>query len=121
MWAATGKADEDDRLRALGAAGRAPRRGDGPGAAARIGALGRRDRRGRWATMPYMLGTLRPGAAVASSGNAGGPGFESTVLPFILRGVAMLGMDSVRGADRERRALWNRLATDLRPRGLGED
>ena len=34
-------------------------------------------------------------AAVASSGNAGGPLLSTTVLPFILRGVALLGMDSV--------------------------
>jgi len=71
--------------------------------------------------MPYILATLQPGAAVASCGNAGGPGFAATVLPFILRGVAVLGMNSVQVPIEARRALWSRLATDLRPRGLGED
>ena len=84
---------------------------------------------GRWAgavdavggaTLPYVLRTLRPGAAVASSGNAGGPLLETTVLPFILRGVALLGMDSSAMPIAERRALWARLATDLRPNGLGD-
>ena len=122
VWASTGKADEEERLRGLGAAG-----------------IGSRDEvtaessrpleSGRWAgavdtvgaaTMPYVLRTLRPGAAVASSGNASGPRLETTVLPFILRGCALLGMDSVAMPIDERRALWNRLATDLRPNGLGE-
>ena len=71
-------------------------------------------------TLPYVLRTLRTGAAVASSGNAGGPRLETTVLPFILRGVALLGMDSVLMPIEERRALWGRIATDLRPNGLGD-
>jgi hypothetical protein len=41
------------------------------------------------------------------------------VFPFILRGVALLGMDSVTMPIARRRALWDRLATDLRPRELG--
>jgi len=40
---------------------------------------------------------------------------ETTVFPFILRGVALLGMDSVNVPIERRRALWERLATDLRP------
>jgi acrylyl-CoA reductase (NADPH) len=70
------------------------------------------------ATLPYVLRTLRPGAAVASSGNAGGAKLDTTVLPFILRGVALLGMDSAAMPIDERRALWARIATDLRPAGL---
>jgi NADPH:quinone reductase-like Zn-dependent oxidoreductase len=70
------------------------------------------------ATLPYVLRTLRPGAAVASSGNAGGAKLDTTVLPFILRGVALLGMDSANMPIGERRALWARIATDLRPNGL---
>ncbi len=70
--------------------------------------------------MPYVLRTLRPGAAVASSGNAGGPRLETTVLPFILRGVALLGMDSAAMPIGGRRALWVRIADDLRPRNLGD-
>jgi NADPH:quinone reductase-like Zn-dependent oxidoreductase len=63
---------------------------------------------------------MRPRAAVASSGNAGGPALATTVLPFILRGVALLGMDSSAVAIEERRALWGRLADDYRPNRLGE-
>jgi NADPH:quinone reductase-like Zn-dependent oxidoreductase len=72
-------------------------------------------------TLPYILRTLKPGAAVAACGNAGGPAVATTILPFILRGVAILGMDSVTVPIDERRVLWGRLATDYRPRGLGQD
>jgi len=71
------------------------------------------------ATLPYILRTLRIGGAVAASGNAGGPKLETTVFPFILRGVALLGMDSVNVPIEHRRHIWDRLATDLRPRELG--
>ena len=72
------------------------------------------------ATLPFVLRTLRLGAAVASSGNASGSDLVTTVFPFILRGVALLGMDSANMAIGPRRALWGRLATDLLPRGLGD-
>jgi acrylyl-CoA reductase (NADPH) len=122
VWAATGKADEEPRLRSLGAAGilsrdevivESPR----PLESARWG--GAVDTVGG-PTLPYVLRTLRPGAAVASSGNAGGHGLETTVLPFILRGVALLGMDSAAMPIKGRRALWARIADDLRPRNLGD-
>ena len=70
------------------------------------------------ATLPYVLRTLRNGAAVASSGNASGADLTTTVFPFILRGVALLGMDSANMPIEARRALWGRLATDLQPRGM---
>ncbi|MDO8484914.1 MAG: acryloyl-CoA reductase [Candidatus Limnocylindrales bacterium] len=120
VWAVTGKADETDRLRTLGAAGILSRD--------EVTAEGRPLESERWAgavdavggaTLPYVLRTLRRGAAVAASGNAGGAKLETTVLPFILRGVALLGMDSVLVPIARRRALWDRLATDLRPRDLG--
>ena len=122
-WAATGKRDEAPRLRELGAAGVLGRDEVTAGSTRPLESA-------RWAgavdavggpTIPYILRTLMPGAAVAACGNAGGPGFSTTVLPFILRGVALLGMDSVVLPIDERRALWDRLATDYRPRGLGED
>jgi len=72
------------------------------------------------ATLPYALRTLKYGGAVAASGNAGGPTFATTVFPFILRGVALLGIDSAALPITERRRIWDRLATDLRPRSLGE-
>jgi NADPH:quinone reductase-like Zn-dependent oxidoreductase len=71
------------------------------------------------ATLPYVLRTLKRGATVAASGNAGGARLETTVFPFILRGVALLGMDSVPVPIARRRDIWDRLATDLRPRELG--
>jgi acrylyl-CoA reductase (NADPH) len=123
VWAATGKRDEEDRLRALGATGivdreettaSSPRPLESARWAAAIDTVGA-------ATLPYVLRTLRPGAAVASSGNAGGAALETTVLPFILRGVALLGMDSANLAIEDRRALWGRIATDLRPNGLDAD
>ncbi len=121
VWAATGKPDEADRLTALGAAGILTRD--------EVTAPGKPLESERWAgavdavggaTLPYVLRTLKTGAAVASSGNAGGPKLETTVFPFILRGCALLGMDSVTVEIGRRRALWDRLATDLRPRALGE-
>ena len=72
------------------------------------------------ATLPYVLRTLRIGAAVASSGNASGAELATTVFPFILRGCALLGMDSANMAIDKRRSLWRRLATDLLPRGLAD-
>jgi acrylyl-CoA reductase (NADPH) len=120
VWAATGKTDEAARLRTMGAAGILTRdevTGEGrpleserwAGAVDAVGA----------ATLPYVLRTLKVGGAVASSGNAGGAALTTTVFPFILRGVALLGMDSVNMPIARRRDLWDRLATDLRPRDLG--
>ncbi|MEP6639840.1 MAG: acryloyl-CoA reductase [Chloroflexota bacterium] len=120
VWAATGKPDEAARLRTMGASGILSRdevTGEGKpleserwaGAVDAVGA----------ATLPYVLRTLRIGGAVAACGNAGGAKFETTVFPFILRGVALLGMDSVNMPIHRRREMWDRLATDLRPRDLG--
>ena len=120
VWAATGKPEEAERLRTLGATGILGRD--------EVTAQGRPLESERWAgavdavgsaTLPYVLRTLRTGAAVASSGNAGGATLETTVFPFILRGVALLGMDSVNVPIGRRRELWDRIATDLRPRDLG--
>jgi len=120
VWAATGKDDEIPRLRELGATGFLTRD--------EVTVEGKPLESARWAgavdavgaaTLPYVLRTLRPGATVAASGNASGPKLEATVLPFILRGVAMLGMDSVLVPIERRRRIWDRLATDLRPRSLG--
>ena len=120
VWAATGKPDEAARLLTLGAVGILSRD--------EVTAAGKPLESERWAgavdavggaTLPYVLRTLRRGAAVAASGNAGGARLETTVLPFILRGVALLGMDSVTVPIERRRETWDRLATDLRPRDLG--
>jgi acrylyl-CoA reductase (NADPH) len=120
VWAATGKTDEIARLTGLGAAGILSRD--------EVTAEGKPLESERWAgavdavggaTLPYVLRTLKTGGAVAASGNAGGPRLATTVFPFILRGVALLGMDSVTVPIARRRGLWDRLATDLRPRELG--
>jgi len=123
VWASTGKPDQAERLRELGAAeviGREVVTADSP----------KPMESGRWAgaidtvggpTLPYILRTLRPFAAVAACGNAGGIEFSTTTQPFILRGIALLGMTSANTPITERRALWARLASDYRPNGLGED
>jgi acrylyl-CoA reductase (NADPH) len=72
------------------------------------------------ATLAYVLRTLRYGAAVAASGNTGGAALETTVFPFILRAVALLGVDSVRTPRPLRMATWRRLAGDLRPVGIDD-
>ena len=66
------------------------------------------------ATLARILRTLRYGAAVAASGLTGGSALETTVFPFITRDVALLGVDSVATAAPQRRAVWERLARDVR-------
>jgi len=55
---------------------------------------------------------------VAAVGNAAGPAFEASVFPFILRGVTLLGTSSANCPVELRTAIWNRLASDLRPPAL---
>jgi acrylyl-CoA reductase (NADPH) len=62
-----------------------------------------------------VLRGLRYGGAVAACGNTGGMKLPTTVLPFILRGVSLLGVDSVQTPIAERQETWRRLASDLRP------
>ncbi|MBI2778006.1 MAG: acryloyl-CoA reductase [Chloroflexi bacterium] len=121
VWAATGKADEHDWLRSLGAVGFLGRE--------ELAAEGRPLESERWAaaidavgaaTLPAILRTLKRGGAVAACGNASGPALTTTVFPFILRGTAILGIDSAYLPIAARRRIWERLATDLRPRALGE-
>jgi acrylyl-CoA reductase (NADPH) len=61
-------------------------------------------------TLADVLRSLRYGAGVAASGLTGGNGLETSVYPFIVRGVALLGIDSVQTPIAERRAVWNQLA-----------
>jgi acrylyl-CoA reductase (NADPH) len=62
-----------------------------------------------------VLRGLRYGAAVAACGNTAGVSLPTSVLPFILRGVSLLGIDSVQTPIADRRETWARLADDLRP------
>ncbi|MBU8827183.1 oxidoreductase [Mycolicibacterium goodii] len=121
--ASTGKADRADELRSLGAAeviGRLPADPD---------AKPRPLARAQWAaavdcvggaTLADVLSTLKYGGAVAASGLTGGAALHTTVMPFILRGVALLGIDSVQMPIGPRRALWEKLGGPLKPRHLDD-
>lgn len=114
--ASTGKGDEATWLTSLGAAQIMPRiqRDDPPKP---LGAE-------RWngvvdcvggAPLIQAIAEVKYGHAAAISGLTAGAGLNATVFPFILRSVALLGIDSV-GVDIDRRrAVWDRIAEDLRP------
>ena len=70
------------------------------------------------ATLADVLSTIDYGGAVAASGLTGGPALHTTVMPFILRSVSLLGMDSVLMPIGPRRKLWELLGDSLRPRHL---
>ena len=120
VWASTGKADQHDYLRGLGAQ-------EVVGREETTAASDRPLEKMRWAATidpvggaatAYALRTTRYGGAVALSGLTGGTKLDTTVLPFILRAVSLLGIDSVAASAALRREVWARLAGDLRPRGL---
>lgn len=64
-------------------------------------------------TLAGALRAVARGGAVAACGNAGGIALNTTVLPFILRGVSLLGIDSVMCPQGRRRRAWQRLATEM--------
>ncbi|MCY1125312.1 oxidoreductase [Frigidibacter sp. RF13] len=81
------------------------------------------------AMLARLLGQMKYGASVASVGLAGGSGLPATVIPFILRGVNLLGIDSVMQPYARRVEAWKRIASDLpmakleamiQPAGLGD-
>jgi acrylyl-CoA reductase (NADPH) len=65
------------------------------------------------ATLANVLSMTSYGGAVAACGLAGGMDLPTSVAPFILRGVCLLGIDSVMCPLKRRREAWNRLASDL--------
>jgi putative YhdH/YhfP family quinone oxidoreductase len=69
-------------------------------------------------TLANVLKKVHYGGSVAASGLTGGAGLPTTVMPFILRGVNLLGIDSVMVPIERRRAVWARIAGDLRPAAL---
>jgi acrylyl-CoA reductase (NADPH) len=69
-------------------------------------------------TLANVLARIRYGGAVAASGLTGGAQVPTTVMPFILRAVSLLGIDSVQTPIEHRREVWTRLAGDLKPEGL---
>lgn len=72
------------------------------------------------ATLADVLSTVKYGGAVAASGLTGGAALHTTVMPFILRGVALLGIDSVLMRIEPRRALWEQLGGPLKPQHLSD-
>ncbi|HJV26869.1 MAG TPA: oxidoreductase [Aromatoleum sp.] len=82
---------------------------------------------GRWAgavdnvggqILHWILATMKQAGTVASIGNAASFNISTTVFPFILRGVSLLGVDSGYMGFPTRKKVWDRLATDLKPRHL---
>ena len=71
-------------------------------------------------TLAYMLRSTRYGGSVSSCGLTSGMVLNTTVLPFILRGVNLLGIDSVMCPPEVRSKFWQGLGTDLKPKYLTE-
>ena len=112
--AATGKAAEEAYLKQLGAASVIDR--------ATLSAPGKPLQKERWAAVVDAVGShtlanacaqTRYGGVVAACGLAQGADFPSTVMPFILRGVTLCGVDSVMAPIVLRQKAWERLASDL--------
>ena len=62
--------------------------------------------------LTMLLTSLTPGGAVACSGLVGGPSFESSIFPFILRGNALLGIDSVEIPLEQKSQIWEKFSSD---------
>jgi acrylyl-CoA reductase (NADPH) len=114
--ASTGKASEADYLRRLGATEVVDRTA--------LGAPGKPLQKERWAAAIDTLGShtlanvcaqTRYGGVVAACGLAQSAELPGTVMPFILRGVTLAGVDSVMAPTPLREAAWQRLARDLDP------
>ena len=117
--AVTGKASEESYLREIGARrillrdqidlGRRPmEKAEWAGAIDNLG--------GDYLT--WLTRTVDYGGNIASIGLAASPALNTTVLPFILRAVCLLGVNSVDTPRETRLAVWKRIANDLRPRHL---
>jgi acrylyl-CoA reductase (NADPH) len=65
--------------------------------------------------LAWLTRTMNYGGAIANSGLTAGTDLHTTVLPFILRGVKLLGIDSVMCSMARRLEVWRRLATDMKP------
>lgn len=118
VTALTGKTGESDFLRRLGAAEIVDRRDVVPVTKP----LGR----GLWGgavdnlggeILSWLTRTVRPWGNIASIGLAAGAGLSTTVMPFILRSVSLIGVN-MEVEPQLRRRIWERLAGDLRPRHL---
>ena len=114
VTASTGRPQEADYLKGLGAS-EIIERSELAGPAKPLG-------KERWAggidtvgstTLANVLSTTRYGGAVAACGLAGGMDLPTSVAPFILRGVSLLGIDSVMRPIADRRTAWRRLESEL--------
>lgn len=118
--AVTGRAEAGPRLLALGAShvwGREALDDDGARPLLRAEFAAAIDTVGG-APLAALLSRLRRGGAVAAVGNVAGGELRTTVYPFILRGVALLGIDSATAERHEREAAWSRLAGSRLERAL---
>lgn len=120
--ASTGKESEHDFLRQIGAAeiisreellGEKIKPLDKQFWAAAVDPVGGK-------TLSAILSKLDYNGSVAVSGLTGGTDVATTVFPFILRGINLLGIDSVYCPMETRKLLWDRMAADLKPEGLLE-
>ncbi|WP_374260297.1 oxidoreductase [Zoogloea sp.] len=118
--ALSGKAHEEAYLRELGAAEIKPRSDIDPAKTRPLDV-------GLWAgavdnvggdILAWVLSTMKQAGTVASIGNAQSFNLNTTVFPLILRGVSLLGVDSGYMGEPTRSRVWQRLATDLKPRHL---
>jgi NADPH:quinone reductase-like Zn-dependent oxidoreductase len=70
--------------------------------------------------LAWIASTMKQGGTIASIGLAASTTLNTTVMPFILRGACLLGIDSGYIGEPYRSGVWQRLANDLRPRHLIE-
>ncbi len=68
--------------------------------------------------LAWLASTMKVGGTLASIGLAASHSLNTTVMPFILRGVSLLGIDSVNCPMAQRSEVWRRLGTDMKPQGL---
>jgi len=117
--AVSGKPEADEYLRGLGAARILRRQDIDPGKRPMEKALwaGAIDNLGG-ELLAWLTRTMDQWGNIASVGLAASPELKTTVMPFILRGVNLLGINSVYTPRELRLAVWARLAEDLRPRHL---
>lgn len=70
------------------------------------------------AVLAWLTRTVKPWGSIAGIGLAGGAELHTTVMPFILRGISLLGITSANCPVERRQRVWQRLVGDLRPRHL---
>jgi NADPH2:quinone reductase len=119
VTALTGKDDQHDHLRSLGATEVLSRH--------KLEMGTRPLEKSTWAgavdavggdILAWLTRTTKYGGSIACSGLTAGIDLNTTVMPFILRGVSLLGIDSAVCPMKRRLEVWQRLATDMKPSKL---